>query len=441
MSAGRFIRLKIDSSTVSDSANTWISLSQNFVFEDQVKTSTHTTDCYLYSGVMPEEKTRTFTTDSLMLQGTSIATSYSVLSYDFTGADGDAIDSSKFHVNAGTILIQSNQGQVSASASDVIMTGASTITYETGLSIQATFDSASLSDASTWCEVGFQDASSTGQNKNIVKIAYNNRILSLYTTDESGSSAVVYQYSSGLPRAFPKTIKFKWTDKHRVTVYHNNTTLTASVTMSTSLTDYLVPYVEMYNVTNNSSVTIDNVEVRKESNCTWPKYGKGPLYGGDQAWEGGGVQDGCIVKVGTTYYRFYNGGITLGAPTPVSIGYMTASESDFPYVWTKYESNPVVSPPAGWGFVSSPKVIQLQDNSWRMYTSCYDGTYSRALVWSTSDVNFPIGWTIGNSGNPIFSENAGQWDGAQIQCHAYIPPWISGDTIIGIFIMEVRTMF
>jgi hypothetical protein len=159
-----------------------------------------------------------------------------------------------------------------------------------------------------------------------------------------------------------------------------------------------------------------------------------PIIVPTQAWEGDNVEDGSVIRVGDTYYRFYCAGTSV-----FNIGYATAQVEHPPTIfppaqWTKYANNPIITVqdayPNAKGFaICAPRVIQMPDGSFRMYVHAFDGTHDRGFLFTTrSNPNprgqsgFPSKWTIANGGIPIFMEGApGQWDSRLIQTQMIIP--------------------
>jgi hypothetical protein len=158
-----------------------------------------------------------------------------------------------------------------------------------------------------------------------------------------------------------------------------------------------------------------------------PTKRSSPIITPTQQWEANNIEDGSVVKVGPTYYRFYCAGDAIH-----NIGYATAE--NFPTAWTKYAANPIIlasSFYAGAGIsVCAPRVVPMPDGSFRMYVHAFDGVHDRGFLLTSSAAAFPNAWTLANGSSPIFSEGApGQWDGVQIQTQSIIPVWESPDSV------------
>jgi hypothetical protein len=157
-----------------------------------------------------------------------------------------------------------------------------------------------------------------------------------------------------------------------------------------------------------------------------------PVISPTQPWEGDNIEDGSTLKVGATFYHFYCAGTWPGGP--LDIGFATATESGFPYKWTKYSGNPIIHASdiySGNGkAVCAPRVISMPDGTYRMYVHAFDGIHDRGFLLTS--VHFPESWQIANNGDPIFSEGSG-WDGVQIQTQSVIPPWESPDGLYHLF--------
>lgn len=159
---------------------------------------------------------------------------------------------------------------------------------------------------------------------------------------------------------------------------------------------------------------------------SWTKL-PSAVFTATQGWENGNIEDGCIYYENGTYYRFYCAGTSF-----IQIGYATTTPALFPSGWVKYASNPIISPnvcypPSSGVAIAAPKVIKMQDGSYRMYVHAYNGTYDRGFLFTATAGGFPNTWSIANSGNPIFSESGSGFDSTQIQTQVIIPSWISND--------------
>ena len=155
------------------------------------------------------------------------------------------------------------------------------------------------------------------------------------------------------------------------------------------------------------------------------KYANNPVLEPDPlTWEGSQIQDGCTIKEGGIYYRFYVAGSgPYNGSGRGSIGLATSSEGDYPYTWTKqgivlYSTSEEV-------FMGAARVIKMQDGSWRMYYQTYAtslGTVAGYYATATAG-GFPSTWT---RQGVIFTRGTG-WEGSMVQPQCYIPSWESPD--------------
>jgi len=151
-----------------------------------------------------------------------------------------------------------------------------------------------------------------------------------------------------------------------------------------------------------------------------------------QSWCTGENHEPSIVKKGGNYYMFHGGSEVVGI-NPIKIGVRITTEAAYPYGWSFYDNNPVLVnnlQPFSSVLVSAPHPYQMPDNSWRMYYHGYDGTYARLGFATTSDANFPGGWTT-YEGNPLFTVGSpGTWDDADLRpAGCIIPPWEAPDNV------------
>lgn len=150
----------------------------------------------------------------------------------------------------------------------------------------------------------------------------------------------------------------------------------------------------------------------------------GPIITPTQPWEGTNIEDGSVVKVAGTYYRFYCAG-----SVPFDIGYATST--NFPMQWVKNPNNPIIFAQqfySGSGIAAcAPRVIAMPDGSFRMYVHAFNGLHDRGFLLTS--VNFPDEWSAPQQ---IFSEGSG-WDGSQIQTQSIIPSFQSPDGLWHLF--------
>lgn len=111
----------------------------------------------------------------------------------------------------------------------------------------------------------------------------------------------------------------------------------------------------------------------------WTKHSNNPVIEKDAFWEqnvGGTIIDPCVIKVGTTYYIWYNAEAGA-APLLREIGYATSSDG---VNWQKNASPVLLPSNTGWdnAAVFAPTVL-FEDNLYKMWYSGYNNTVS---VWA-----------------------------------------------------------
>jgi hypothetical protein len=130
--------------------------------------------------------------------------------------------------------------------------------------------------------------------------------------------------------------------------------------------------------------------------------------GGSGTWDEGKIGPLSVIKMGAADYRMWYEGVNL-AFTVAAVGYATSTDGT---TWTKYASNPVMSPSVGW-----------EVNEVAPGTVIWDGTAGLFKMWfhgggpggATRDIGYAtssdgLTWTK-NAGNPIFTQGTGgQWD-------------------------------
>jgi predicted GH43/DUF377 family glycosyl hydrolase len=139
----------------------------------------------------------------------------------------------------------------------------------------------------------------------------------------------------------------------------------------------------------------------------WEKYTGNPVDETPTAlWEVGGVASPDVIKIGDTYYMYYQGDNGTGN---IKIGLATSSDL---VNWTHYSGNPILTTGAGgaWddNWVSNPTVFE-EGGTYYMFYEGDSGTES-AIGYATSPDG--ITWTK-NAGNPVLQKNAG-WDGHNV---------------------------
>lgn len=139
------------------------------------------------------------------------------------------------------------------------------------------------------------------------------------------------------------------------------------------------------------------------------KYASNPVLspGGAGAWDEGGVKDPCVITIGRKYIMYY------GGYTPAGVFCIGIAESYDGYLWTKYASNPVLSPtPASWDSddVEFPRVYDTGvagAKRYRMHYSGFNGTtFQIGYAYSADGYT----WSKGASNPVVPVGTAGQWD-------------------------------
>ena len=89
-------------------------------------------------------------------------------------------------------------------------------------------------------------------------------------------------------------------------------------------------------------------------------------------WDSGVVSSPSVVRVGKTFYMFYEGG-TDPAVVSFSIGLATSQDGIH---WARYGSSPVLTPGTGWDGTSLGSVsVLFRDGMFRMWYSALSGTH------------------------------------------------------------------
>lgn len=139
---------------------------------------------------------------------------------------------------------------------------------------------------------------------------------------------------------------------------------------------------------------------------TWTRHGA-VISPSGSGWRSTAIWHPNIIKVGPTYYLFFNATGTISAVSTERIGYATSSDLN---TWVVDDVNsPLLDVGSGgsWddAFVGDPSVYRLGDH-WYMAYYGNDGSVSKDGVATTTPAAFPLGWTK-YSGNPILGPGAG----------------------------------
>ncbi|MGA2680194.1 MAG: DUF2341 domain-containing protein [Candidatus Bathyarchaeia archaeon] len=173
---------------------------------------------------------------------------------------------------------------------------------------------------------------------------------------------------------------------------------------------------------HNSSIGVASCPVDALTDpFAWVKMADNPVLIPSQSWEGTCVYDPTVILVGDTYYMYFS--------AQTGIGLATTSASNFPYDWTQYNGNPVLTNVAG---LESPAVFTLptipgyyfmvcthwprptiysywSNNliSWNMYPHEPYLTYAGGSTWDSEGVGSPSIILAGNNVDMIFDEDSG----------------------------------
>ena len=156
------------------------------------------------------------------------------------------------------------------------------------------------------------------------------------------------------------------------------------------------------------SGTTSGIKIAYATSITgsWTDIGVKLDLGGTGAWDESGVYTPSFVKDGDTYYIFYQGIASSGS---WKMGYATSSTPDG--TWTKYASNPVLSPTA-----DTWDSDDIQDPIIRKFDAVYYLFYSGT---TTMGSDYKNGYATSNSitgtwtkytSNPILSGDTDKWD-------------------------------
>jgi predicted GH43/DUF377 family glycosyl hydrolase len=145
---------------------------------------------------------------------------------------------------------------------------------------------------------------------------------------------------------------------------------------------------------------------------TWTKYENNPVLnnGPTGSWNEGGSSHPCVRFDGSTYHMWFHGWPVPDVPT--SIGYATSVDG---ITWTEYENNPVlVVGNNTWDgqHVESPDVL-FDGSTYHMW---YHGRNTpNWFRWRIGYASSPDGieWTKYAS-NPVLTPSAGSWDSQSV---------------------------
>jgi predicted GH43/DUF377 family glycosyl hydrolase len=147
--------------------------------------------------------------------------------------------------------------------------------------------------------------------------------------------------------------------------------------------------------------------VSSSDGVSWEKYDGNPVIdkGPAESWESISVFPDCIYFDGSTFHMWYGGDNGIYP----KIGY---ASSDDGIVWTKYESNPILTGDSDWDpWIGSPHVL-FHNNKYHMW---FTGNNDR-LTWQWDGIGYAQSddgksWTE-YTGNPVLkpAPDAEEWD-------------------------------
>lgn len=142
---------------------------------------------------------------------------------------------------------------------------------------------------------------------------------------------------------------------------------------------------------------------------SWSKYGSNPIVikGSAGSYDDQHAHKPTVVYKDEIYYMFYSAQKSGGNRT---IALATSTSPTGP--WTKYTGNPVLSPTEAWedNFLDTPSIMYDSDDSiWKMWYSAGTIISSEPEYWSYATSSDGYNWTKYDS-NPIQSPpNDGSW--------------------------------
>lgn len=222
----------------------------------------------------------------------------------------------------------------------------------------------------------------------------------------SGSDSGDSVYLNDNAAYFPNDIAFTASDEETLLDYwHERDSDTFWVKIPDNLTSDAATIYIYY------GQTWSNVRPTDGAQGYWKRYASNPILttGGAGAWDQYWVMIHCIIKVGSTYYGYYNGSSDGAQGGPWQIGLATSSDG---ISWTKYGSDGLIlSVGAGgaWDDYSVGSPCVWQEDSTHFYM-LYAGrrnitTYSIGLATSSDGIT----WTKSGS-NPVMQHTDSTWD-------------------------------
>jgi predicted GH43/DUF377 family glycosyl hydrolase len=139
---------------------------------------------------------------------------------------------------------------------------------------------------------------------------------------------------------------------------------------------------------------------------TWIKYENNPvLVPNPSAWDSGLVYDPAVIHVNSTYYLSYVGETFDGGER--MLGLATASEVDFPNVWTKSDRNPIFDVEGSFG-VEAQEIFaspSMPHYFFMINTQRYAECEIFCRYYSTDLFNW-----VAYPDNPYFTSSGASWD-------------------------------
>lgn len=162
---------------------------------------------------------------------------------------------------------------------------------------------------------------------------------------------------------------------------------------------------------------------------TWTKYGSNPVLAPDAGWESNGVFNPAVIADSGLYKMWYAGVDSGGV---VGIGYATSPDG---VAWTKYGSNPVLSVRGSGSWededVTDPTALKV-GSTYHLWYRGYDGLTSRIGHATSGD---GITW-VKDPANPVLDLGpSGDWDWLDVYGPSVIQVgtdyqlWYSGGTL------------
>jgi predicted GH43/DUF377 family glycosyl hydrolase len=157
-----------------------------------------------------------------------------------------------------------------------------------------------------------------------------------------------------------------------------------------------------------------NVATDTDPTGSWTRYGSNPIISPGSGWYSTAIWHPNVVKVGSTYYLFFNATGTVSAVSTERIGYATATSLTGP--WTVNATH--VLGPTGTGsdwdgsLVGDPSVFKVGETWFMAYYGKGTAATSRDGIAWTDEASFPTGWTR-HSANPVLDiGDSGDFDDA-----------------------------